>query len=119
MTEEAGGLLLENYFFLLQARYPQYFELEDLLSPGPGGKAGGIALVNYSVVSGIKIVHFTSDVGKISAILQAGGSAEPQSWWQGRQHTASQLFCGGWHKDSSFLFLCRQDIGNISSWRTR
>jgi hypothetical protein len=34
------------------------------------------------VVGGIKIVHFSFDVGKISAILRAGGPAESQLWWQ-------------------------------------
>ncbi len=36
-------------------------------------------LVNFSVVGDIRIVIFSSDVDKISAILRAGGPAEPQS----------------------------------------
>jgi hypothetical protein len=47
------------------------FELEDPLSTSPGGGAGGIMLVNFSVVGGITIVHFSSTIGKIWAILCA------------------------------------------------
>ncbi len=43
----------------MEARYRQYFKLEDPLSPSPGGGAGGIVLVNYSVVGGIRIVSFS------------------------------------------------------------
>jgi hypothetical protein len=82
-------------FLLVQERYGQYFELEDQLSSSHGGEASGILLVNFSVVSDIKIVHFSSDIGKISAILQAGGLAEPQSWWRVRRHTASKFFVVG------------------------
>jgi hypothetical protein len=88
------------YFLLMKARYWQYFKLEHPLSPSPGGEAGGIALVNFSVVGGITIAYFSSDVGKISTILQAGGPAKPQPWWRGRRHTASKFFPGGWHNDS-------------------
>jgi hypothetical protein len=42
----------------MKARYWKYFKLENPLSPSPGGKAGGIVLVNYSLVGGIKRVHF-------------------------------------------------------------
>jgi hypothetical protein len=79
------------------------FELEDPLNTSPGGGAGGIMLVNFSVVGGITIVHFSSDVGKISAILLAGGPAGYHPWWRGRRHIASKFFCGGWHNDNKYF----------------
>jgi hypothetical protein len=71
-----GGITIVH-FILMQAR--STIELEVQLSPSPGGKAGGIPLVNFSALDGTTIVNFSFDVGKISAILRAGGPAEPQS----------------------------------------
>jgi hypothetical protein len=65
------------YFLLMKARYGQYFKLENLLSPSPGGETGGIPQVNFYVVGGITRVYFSSDVGKILAIIKLEDPLSP------------------------------------------
>jgi hypothetical protein len=106
-----GGQHNDSKFLPVQARYGQYFELEDPLSPSPGGEADGILLVNFSVVGGITIVNFSSNIGKISAILPSGGPAEPQPWCRGRRHTASKFSVVGGITILDFS----SDVGKIST----
>ncbi len=63
---------------------------EDPLSPSPGGGGGGLPLGNFS-----------PGVGKISAILCAGGPDEPQHWWRGQ--AAWKIFSPGVGKISAIL----------------
>jgi hypothetical protein len=65
------------------------------------------------VVGDITIVYFSSDIGKISAILRAGGPAG-QGSEEGRI-SLENFSVVGRHNDSKYF----SGAGNILGWRTR